>query len=311
MASNEIGIRYAHMFKDLNRYAQEAHAIDDTNVYQKSNINTRKLINSILDDYLLPESHLEGLEHFEAFYNALNEKKRGLILVEHFSNMDLPAINYLLERSGKPFAADLSDRIVAIAGMKLNEENPMIKAWAEGFTRVVIYPSRSLALISDPTERAEEEAKSRKINMASMHAMNECKKRGEPILVFPSGTRYRANKPETRNGLREIDSYLRMFDVMILVTINGSCLRMNPNDPKSMLADLLYKDTVLISASSVMDCKKFRNEALAEISDSIKDKKPIVVEKVMNILKEQHDHYQPLYLELYKKAMGKDSDYTV
>ena len=39
----------------------------------------------------------------------------------------------------------------------------------------------------------------------------ELKKQGKIILVFPSGTRYRPGCPDTKRGLREIDSYLRLF----------------------------------------------------------------------------------------------------
>ncbi len=311
MKENSLGKKYAHMFDDLMKHAKAADKIDDTNVYQEANKDTRKLIEVMLTDGLLEESHLEGLEHFEEFYNALLEGKRGLLLVEHFSNMDLPGLCYLLENCGKPFGPDLAGRIVAMAGMKLNEANPMVKAWAEAFTRIVIYPSRSLASISDPEERAIEEAKSRKINMASMHALTECRRNGKPILVFPSGTRYRPGKPETRKGLREIDSYLRMFDVMLLVSINGNALRIDPDNVENMLADMIVEDTVIMTASPLIDCKEFRHNALAQIDDSVEDKKVEVVAKIMDMLKEQHDKQQPLYLETYKKATGKDSDYTI
>ncbi len=311
MKDNALGKKYAHMFDDLMKHGSAAHKIDDTNVYQEANEETRKLVDVMLKDGLLEGSHLEGLEHFEAFYEALTHGKRGLLLVEHFSNMDLPALCYLIEHCGKPFAKDLAKRIVAIAGMKLNESNPMVKAWAEAFTRIVIYPSRSLASISEPEEREREEAKSRKINMASMHALTECRRHGQPILVFPSGTRYRPGKPETRKGLREIDSYLRMFDVMLLVSINGNCLRIDPDEPENMLADLLTEDTVIMTASPLLDCKEFRKEALSKIDDSVDDKKVAVVSQIMDILKEQHEKQQPLYLATYKQKTGKDSDYTI
>ncbi len=311
MKENALGVKYAHMFEDLAKHANSAHKIDDTNVYQESNKETRKLVDVMLNDGLIEGSHLEGLEHFEAFYNALLNGKRGLLLVEHFSNMDLPGLCCLLERSETSFGKDLAGRIVAMAGMKLNEANPMVKAWAEAFTRIVIYPSRSLASITDPEERAIEEAKSRKINMASMHALTECRRQGKPILVFPSGTRYRPGNPETRKGLREIDSYLRMFDVMLLVSVNGNCLRMDPDNVENMLADMIVEDTVIMTASPMLDCKEFRKEALAQIDDSVEDKKSEVVAKIMDMLKEQHDRQQPLYLETYKKFTGKDSDYLV
>ena len=58
-----------------------------------------------------------------------------------------------------------------------------------------------------------------------MRALDRVRKEGQAVLVFPSGTRYRPGKPETKKGVREIDSYIRLSDVMMLVSINGNCLR--------------------------------------------------------------------------------------
>lgn len=309
MESSPLGIRYGYMVKDLARYAKAPDKIDDENVFQEANKDTRKLVSKMLDENLLPGSHIEGKEHLLAFLGLLKEGKKGLILCEHYSNMDLPAFCYLLEKDLGEEGKDFSERIVAIAGMKLNEANPMVKAWAEAFTRVVIYPSRSLAAITDPEERAKEEVKSRNINMASMRAMDNCKRAGRPILVFPSGTRYRPGKPQTRQGVREIDSYLRLFDVMILVSVNGNCLRINDVEPENMLADLVHPDTVIMTASPVIECKQFRNQAIAELPEDMEDKKPGVVQKIMDMLLSQHEANQILYRETYKKTTGEEPDY--
>ncbi len=311
MKENSLASQCAGMIKELISNANSDHKIDDTNVYQPANPKTRQYLNVLIDNYFLPESHIAGLENFKEFHKAIKEGKRGLILSEHFSNMDAPAITYLLERAGTPETDELAKDLVAIAGVKLNETNPMVKALAESFTRIVIYPSRSLASITDPAERAEEEAKSRRINTASMHALTDCRKNGRPVLVFPSGTRFREGKPETRKGVREIDSYIRMFDVMIFVSINGNCLRIDHDDPENMLADLLTKDTVVVTGSPVIDCKEFRKQALAECDETVEDKKQYVVSKVMERLIEQHDKQKPYYQEVYKKATGKDTDYLI
>lgn len=245
---------------------------------------------------MLEGSRLEGKENFKAFYDAVKSGKRGLILMEHYSNLDLPEILYMLENEGSDWAKDLSSRIVAIAGMKLNEANPLVRAWTEGFSRVVIYPSRSLNTVEHSGRSEEEikaeEAKSKKINFAAMRAMDACKKRGEVILVFPAGTRYRPGQPETKRGLREIDSYLRLFDIMILVSNNGNCLRLNPNDKENMLRDYVCKDEIILTASPVIECKPFRNDVLSKIADDDPDPKQTIVDSVMAILEKQHDEIE-------------------
>lgn len=298
MEGKPLGEHYKHYFGELARLAQAADKIDDTNVYQEWNPGTRKIMDSMVKENLLPSSGLGNRENYLEFLNQLKAGKRGLILMEHYSNMDLPVLCYLLNQDSEE-GKDLSSRIVAMAGMKLNEENPIVKAWAEGFTRIVIYPSRSLAAHTDPEQHAAEEAKSRKINMASMRAMDAAKKRGQTILVFPSGTRYRPGNPETKRGLREIDSYLRMFDVMILISTNGNCLRINPETPNDMLSDLVCEDVVLMTASPVMDCKSFRNDTLKELGEKPDergiDSKQATADKIMELLEQQHDAMEPEY----------------
>ena len=122
-----------------------------------------------------------------------------------------------------------------------------------------------------------------------MHAMDDCKRRGQIILVFPSGTRYRPGQPETKRGLREIDSYLRLFDIMILVSVNGNCLRINESNPDDMLADIPVKDKVILTASPVIDCKTFRKEVLDSLPPDTAEPKQKTVDKVMQILEEQHE----------------------
>ena len=246
----------------------------------------------------LEGSRLEGKENFKAFYDAVKAGKRGLILMEHYSNFDLPEILYMLETEGSEWAKDLSSRIIAIAGMKLNEANPLVRAWTEGFSRVVIYPSRSLNSVENSSvseeEKKAEEAKAKKINFAAMRAMDACKKRGEVILVFPAGTRYRPGRPETKRGLREIDSYLRLFDIRILVSNNGNCLRFNPEDTENMLRDLVCKDEKILCASPVIDCKTFRNDVLSQLPADDPDPKQKTVDKVMEILEAQHDEIEKI-----------------
>ena len=285
--------KYGAVFSEIMKLSKAAAKIDETKVYEEANTEARKYMYKLLDENFKPDSGLGNIENFKAFYDAVTkEGKSGLILMEHYTNLDLPAILYLLDKYGEPWAKDFSSRIVAVAGMKLNEASPAVRAFTEGFTRVVIYPTRSLTALEDKKVSAEEiaaeEQRARKINFAAMRAMDGCKKRGQIILVFPSGTRYRPGKPETKRGLREIDSYLRLFDCMILVSINGNALRINPESPDDMLSDICEPDTVTLTASPVINCKEFRNNVLAKIPADEPDPKQKTIDKVMEILEEMH-----------------------
>lgn len=289
--------KYSDLFAEMVAHSKAAAKIDETKVYEEANLDMRKYMFSLLDDTFSSDSGLGNLQNFKDFYEkVVKEGKSGLILMEHFTNLDLPAIIYLLQKVGEPWADDFASRIVAVAGMKLNEASAGVRAFTEGFTRVVIYPTRSLNAVEAKGVSAEdlkaEEQKARKINFAAMRAMDACKKRGQMILVFPSGTRYRPGKPETKRGLREIDSYLRLFDCMLLVSINGNCLRINPENPDDMLEDIIEPGKVTLTAYPVLDCKEFRDKVLSElpvVDDSAKQK---TVDRVMQILEMQHNQVE-------------------
>lgn len=288
MEGEPLLTRYAHLFADLKRLARAENHITENNIYQPANTDLLKIVDGMLEENLLPGSKITGIENIEKFMEQVNSGKRGLILMEHYSNFDLPGVSYLLRHSGNVDCQQLAEKIVAIAGMKLNEENPMVSAWAEGYNRIIIYPSRSLAAITDPQQRIVEEERSKKINFASMRALDAARKRGQVVLVFPSGTRYRPGKPETKRGVREIDSYLRLSDVMLLISSNGNCLRISEDHPNDMMMDRVCQDICLMNAAPIQDCKTFRNNVLATLENYEGDKKQVVVDKIMEQLEQMH-----------------------
>jgi len=298
MEKLSIRQKYQTYFEEMAKMSSAADKIDSTNVYQAGNPKTRQVMDLLIKENTAQGSGIEGKENFINFIDQIKAGKHGLILMEHYSNTDLPGLLWSLKNDGDPKLAELSDRIVAIAGMKLNEANPMVKAFAESFSRVVIYPTRSLnsaeEKVQTPEERIAEEAKARKINLAAMHAMDDCKKRGEVILVFPSGTRYRPDKPETKRGLREIDSYLRLFDIVILISVNGSILTIDPEHSEDMLSDIVYPAKVVYTASPVIECKSFRKEYLATLPADEADPKQRMIDHVMDLLQEQHTNMEKL-----------------
>ena len=285
---------YGSYLADFAKVSKAAAKIDETEIYEEANPETRKYLTLITKDNVLPESHIINVQYFKEFYDAIvNGGKTGVLMMDHYSNMDLPCLIHLLENYGEDWATDFSKRLVAIAGMKLNEANPIVRALTESFTRVVIYPTRSLNAIleSDASEddKEAEQQRARKINFAAMRAMDGCKKRGQIIMVFPSGTRYRPGKPETKRGLREIDSYLRLFDLLLPVSINGNVLRFNPEDPENMVMDLVTPDVVTLTAGKMIECKPFRNKILETVPADHPDPKQVTVDAVMDILEELHN----------------------
>lgn len=293
MENKSIREAYGEYFKAMLANSVAAAKIDSTNVYQPANLKNKEFIDKLVSDNLDPASYFKNMDNFVDFFNQVKSGKSGLLLLEHYSNTDLPEFIYMLEHNSDGKLTEFADKIVAVAGMKLNEANPAVRAFAESFSRVVIYPTRSLDKASEKAqseeEKKEEEQKARKINMAAMRAMDDCKKRGQVILVFPSGTRYRPGHPETKRGLKEIDSYLRLFDIALFVSINGSVLQMQPGHEEDMLSDLCVRDKVVFTASKVIECKKYRKEFLDSLPADCEDQKQAMIDHVMEVLEKQHE----------------------
>ena len=272
----------------LKTFVEEASNDGDVtpeNVLQEGHPKSRQLLYSIMEDILEDGSEFRNANYVSDFLKQVKGGKKGVILAEHYSNFDYPMFAYLLEKTGAD-GKELIDLTYAIAGIKLSEENKYISALAAAFNRIFIYPSLSIEKITDEKEKEEIFKKAKAINIASMRAMDKLRTSGHPILVFPSGTRYRPGKPETKKGRREIDSYIKSSDIMLLLSINGNCLRIS--ETNSMELDLICKDKMIITASQVYDCASFR-EKIKEKNPESNDIKQDVVNEVMDILENMHE----------------------
>jgi glycerol-3-phosphate O-acyltransferase len=178
---------------------------------------------------------------------------------------------------------DISKSLIAIAGMKLNEDNPVVAAFAGAYTRIVIYPSRYLIDLDSEKDKAEI-IRSNSINRAAMKVLNKQKINGKLVLVFPAGTRFRPWDPESKKGVREIYSYIRSFDYMCFVAMNGEILHVQKTD---MMNDIVSKDLLRVTAGPVISCAEFREKAKAAASDS-EDHKQAVVDAIMSELDRMH-----------------------
>lgn len=280
-----ISVRYRDKIMQMMKNVRHNSVVTEKDVYQKANPLNRPYIDGMVEELLLPGSGILNLENLHRLHELSRQGASCLVLMEHYSNFDIPCLYYLLEHegeNGKPIA----DSIISIAGMKLNEENPIVLAFTEAYTRIVIYPSRSLKHVSDPAVLKEEKRKNNAINRAAMHEMIRAKKSGHIMLVFPAGTRYRPWDPSSRRGLKEIDSYIKSFDYMVLVGIAGNVLRINRSE--AMHEDLVTKDVVLYNAGPVLECGAFRKRMKAE-TPSGEDPKQYVVDRAMDELQALHE----------------------
>lgn len=272
-------------FKDqvvqVLQYSKSFGKVSEYDVYQQAIPEIMPLLDKIADTLLLPGSGISGFEHIVDAYTKAASGKSCLLLPEHYSNMDLPIISYLLRKEGEKGKA-IADALTAIAGTKLNEESPAVAAFSAAFTRIVICPSRSLQGLDAEKDKAEI-GRSNAINRAAMKTLLDVKTQGKLILVFPSGTRYRPWDPSSKRGVREIDSYIKSFDYMVPIAINGEVLHIREG---KMMEDTVSTDVVRITAGPILSCREFREKTRAETKAP--DKKQAVVDEIMRILDDLH-----------------------
>lgn len=265
--------------------------VSDQNVLQEGNKDILPLIDRIVEKHLLPGSGIRGMEHLEELLAAAERGESCLLLLEHYSNFDLPVFHWLLRQAGGRGPA-LAEAIVAIAGIKLNEANPAVLAFTEAYSRLVIYPSRSLEIIkrnlTDPKELVAEMMRGNAVNRAAMKTLADIKKKGRIVLVFPSGTRFRPWDQSSKKGVREIDSYIKSFDRMALVSVNGNILRLNS---ENMNDDLICEDRILFGVGPVTECVPFRDRVKHE-HHMREDKKQAVVDEIMLGLDRLHEEIE-------------------
>ena len=255
--------------------------VTEDNVFQEGNGEILPILDEMVDTLILPGSGVDGMENLEELLSKAESGKSCLLFLEHYSNFDLSLFSLLVRRAGNRGEA-IYKALVTIAGMKLNEDNPVVAAFASAYTRLVIYPSRSLQDL--PTEKKQAELnRCVAINHAAMKVLEEIKTRGRLTLVFPSGTRYRPWDPSTKKGVREIDSYIRSFDYMCCVALNGEILHVQQTD---MMNDIVCRDIIRITASRVQLCAEFREKALA--AAGFEDKKQVTVDAIMAELDKLH-----------------------
>ncbi len=293
---------YADIIDQMIANSTGAPVVTAQNVYQEGKKANWPLMQRIVHDVLLPGSTILGLEHLTELHELARRKKPCLILMEHYSNFDIPCLFELLDRSeeGKDIAGD----IVSVAGVKLNEESPLVLAFTEVFTRVVLFPSRSVEGLTDPKARREAEKRRAKLNIAAMKTLMNLRKEGKMILVFPAGTRYRPWDPSTGRGLKEIDTYLKHYSYMVTVAINGNCLLLNPQSDK-MDEDFPRRDVMLYTVSPVTKCSEFRREVLhSEEGKEAEDPKQYVVNRLMARLLAMHEETEKIRVTMQGAVKG-------
>lgn len=231
------------------------------NVYQPAVLAGRDLLREMMNKVLLPGSKVEGLEHLDDCLARLERGESVIFLPEHRGNMDVLAFYTLLEREHPRYGAIL-DRLVYIAGRKLNESSQQIKMFTERYSRLVIVPKRELPQRRDdetPEElkaREEIERHAAPINRAAFREMVRLKREGMILVLFPLGGRYKPGQDNT--PVKETTSYLSSFDTAYLVSMDGNPLPPQPRmeDERPVQVEVLFRVSPALDTAAFLAAQK-------------------------------------------------------
>lgn len=155
----------------------------------------------ILMDFIEPvfisRVTLEGTKNLDTVRQFLSEGKHVVIVANHQSHADGPAIHVGLSRNG---FADLAKRCVYVSGIKM-DQMPATKILGRRVPTIPVWPPTI-----EPKNEAEEREKSGMLRQ-SLKALAECFQKKKIVVLFPEGGRSR-NKG-MRQAFGQVASYMR------------------------------------------------------------------------------------------------------
>jgi len=296
----------ARFFSYVDSMMKNSRMYEDTeitpeNIYQIAHKNNRDLLYECMKTAHLEGSTILGVENIKKLFELSQSGKSCLILSEHVSNLDVPSMFVRFYDYPDEKLKEIFEKIIFIAGVKLNE-TPLVKMYAEMFTRVVIFPARSIVKIQDNDEYTKELDLAKKINLRATRMIKELRTNGNIFVMYPAGTRYRPWIPETKKAIKETSSYLASFNYFCCSSINGN--NMSPMEHEDMTKEKFEKDVIVFSFGEVLKAKEFINSiGHARHLESISDKdelKRIVGDKIMEEIENLHvkaEEYRSKYIK--------------
>ncbi len=200
----------------------------------------------------------EAPTHLRALVELAAAGESCLLCLNHRSTLDAPTLFTLLEDQSDP---QLFDRIIWIAGRKLEEDVGMTSVLVQSVNRVVVSPSTWFT-----DDRSDEELRQgRLVNVAAERAVAGLRDQGWVFALFPAGTRTRLDDPSTRKAIEQVQGYLHLFDHLLLGNIDGCTM------PVSRDHDLTHEspqlDRIIFTFGPVRRSREWISEAASRYPD--------------------------------------------
>ncbi len=278
---------FTHIIKEMISNSIYSQDLDTMLAYQPANKKNCTLVDTIIAALLYKNSTIHGIEHFETLGKLASQGKSCLLLPEHYSNFDVPALFYLIRSQYSQYAPIL-DQIICLAAAKLSTESKTVLAFAESFNRIMIYPARSKLSENDEGYSDDIAHKIDSFNHRAIEKMMALKNEGNIILMFPSGTRYRPQNPDSRNALEQVASFIKRFDYVCFLSLDGNLLKVNPNN--KMEQDIACRDTMVYYFEEPIPSRDYLSMTKENASSNQTDYKRGVAQHVTSHLLALHQY---------------------
>ena len=215
----------------------------------------RPLFAGICRRLLLPGSQIVGRDQLRKLVQLASEGQSCLLCLNHRSNLDVPTLDAMLADLDE---SALFDRLIWVAGRKLEEDQSLTTQLIKGFNRVLVTPHSWFN-----AERSEEQTReAKRINMAAERSMLKLRHEGWVFALFPSGTRQRPDDESSKHAIAETDSYLRAFDHMLLCHISGCTLPVSQDH--AFIHERPQLDRMVYTFGSVQPTSEWREKMAAK-----------------------------------------------
>ena len=182
-----------------------------------ANTELQNHLASISRRLLLPGSSIDGVQNLKHLIKKSAEGSSCILCLNHRSNLDVPTLGAMLHDHSLP---QLFEKIIWIAGRKLQEDPGMTGMLVQAYNRVIVTPRSWLRDNHSQNEVHEAHL----INIAAHRTIHDLRHQGWVFALFPTGTRIRPGKVSTTRAIPETDGYLKSFEYMMLGKIKGCTL---------------------------------------------------------------------------------------
>ena len=241
---------FAKIQRDCHLKAPEPISHEQVLFWGKTDL--QDLLAPISRRLLLPGSGIGGIENLERLVELSAQGKSCILCLNHRSNLDVPTLHALLQDQSKP---DLFQKIIWIAGRKLQEDQGMTGTLVQAFNRVFVTP-RSWWRANHSQDELHE---ANLINISAHRVIHDLRHQGWVFALFPTGTRIRPGNVSTTRAIPETDGYLKSFEFMMLGNIEGCTLPVSRN--QDLTRETPQLDRLSFTFGEVVSTNSWRSHA--------------------------------------------------